>query len=360
MFSYLTNLILLFLLFATISESQTTTSSSTSTTTVAPVSSTTTSTTSTTSTSSPATTTTTTTKAATTTTAAATTTTTKATKATNATNGTTVTTLKLIKSNVTSNYFLFPYVDINGNFTLPFAINECSSINLNASRFIKPMCVSTHLLNVTFYNNSKCTSKAEHHELINDTSLFICNSSNNYAELSMSANTSCPGISKTYVGIGSCFPTLTGYASFLCSGKYLQYVTFNSSSDSCNNNGLSTISQVNSTLCGPLFNDSIYTSVAKCVNNATKSSSSSTTTTSTSKPSNSSSNSSSSTTTTSSTTSSTTKLSTTSSGSTTTTSSSTSSSTTRSSKKSSASSVFILNNVVYILSIITIMNIILC
>jgi len=337
MLSYLTNLILSFLLLATISKSQSTTSS-TSTTTVAPVTSTTSTSTSSTSSTSAST---------TSTTGSSSSTTASTTHASNATNGSSVTTITLIKNNATSNYLLWPFAGIDDNYTLPFAIGKCSSYNMNGNFYLKPMCVSNNSVNVTFYNNSGCTSKPQRFELISNTSVFRCNASSNYAELAMSPNTTCPGKFKTYVGINYCFPTEYGYASFLCSGKNVQYVSFNSSS--CLYNGLLTISQVNSTLCGPLFfNESIYTSLSTCINNVTTPS---TTSTSTSTGGSTSS------------TTSTTKASTTSTTGKVTTSSttggSTSTSTTQSTTRtSSGSSVFILNNVVYILSIITIFNII--
>lgn len=330
MLSYLTNLIILFLLLAKISESQT--SSSTTSTTSTSSSSTTTATPVTTSTTKSST-------SSTTSSTSSSTTSTSSSSSTTKSSNVSVTTIKLIKTNVTSNYYLHQFSSPNQNLTLPFAINECSSYSLDTNNsYIKPICVSNRLLNVTFYNNSACTSKPKRYEMINDTSLFRCNASNNYVELSMTFNTSfCPSKIKTYVGINHCFPLFSGsYGSILCSGKYVQFANFNSSS--CISGGLLTISQVNSTLCGDFFsNTSIYASLVECINNA------STTSTSTSTSSTSSSSSST-----------TTKPVTT--ISTSSTSSSSSTSTTKSVKVSSGSSIFI-NNVVYILSIITIINI---
>lgn len=323
MLSYLTNLIL-FLLLATITKSQTNSSSSTtttlasstSTTTVAP--STTSSTTASTNASTTATT-------------------------TSVTNGSLV--ISIIRNNATSNYLLYPFASTTENFTLPFAINQCSLFNINEDYYIKPVCVSNKLVNVSYYNNSACSSKPYYFETVSNTSIFRCNESNNYAELYMNTNSSCSNKATTYVGINYCFPTLLGYASFFCSGEKVQYASFNSSS--CVNNGLLTISQVNSTSCGPFIgNSSTYVALSECINNITSPSTTSNTSTTTS--------SGSTTSTTKASTTSTTKGVTTSS----TSSSSTSTSTTKSSRTSSGSSVFIFNNVVYILSIITIFNII--
>lgn len=188
----------------------------------------------------------------------------------------------LIKENSTSNYYFSHFSFGTTNVTFPFAIGRCSVYNTNGDYFL-PRCMSNKLLNVSYYTDSSCKNM-QRHVMVNDTSLFRCNASNNYASLSINVGTSCPGIYDISLAINHCHYTGSTYANILCKNNLLQYVYYN---DSECKPPVEALNSATST-CSQIFtvdNVNIYGSFAQCANNlslnvypaSTASSSSSTT-----------------------------------------------------------------------------------
>jgi len=170
---------------------------------------------------------------------------------------------EVIKDNVTSNFYLSKFASAILNLTLPYATGQCSA-NGSSNFYIKPICVSNKMVNVTYYKDNTCKNVTSH-MLVNDTSLFRCNASDNYVAINVNAGSTCPGIYRLALAINYCHFTGAQHATILCQKNSFQYVYYNNSK--CSNTA-QTLNSIQ-TKCGLIFTvDDInfYGNISQCVN----------------------------------------------------------------------------------------------
>jgi len=100
---------------------------------------------------------------------------------------------------------------------VPFAIDECSAVNVQGDSFIMPTCVDSTHVDVSTYSDSTCSSITSMKSYNSSSGQdFNCGGTTTYLGVSLGAD-SCT--SMVYVGVGSCVQHSSSsqyYSSWTC------------------------------------------------------------------------------------------------------------------------------------------------